>query len=563
MAENRLGCDSRVATPIVSIRAHGHSVAKMIQRYPRWLALLAGGLSATGFAPLNLWPVTLACMALLIQLIATSPNRKAAFARGWLFGLGQFTIGLNWIAIAFTYQDAMPHWLGWVAVIGLSCYLAVFPALAAVLAYILETRLFPREGGGPSPAAPVRHLGEMDPRVRGGAGVFLVLVFASLWLLTEWMRAWAFTGFAWNPLGIVALEFGWAARLVGTYGLGALMTLIAGALLLAVQRQWKPALGLLVGVALVSGAGFALAPTSAGFTRTPITVVQPNNDQSEKYDPVMAARNFARLVEQTVDRKAPPGRIVFWPEAATEDFVEDGYPRRYYYPETPAGIRARLTRPVNDGDLLVTGGVKLDFDRNGQAVAAANSVFVFSSQAEILGSYDKSHLVPGGEYLPYEEILGQIGLSRLVPGTLGFTPGPGAQTIDLGRFGRMGLQICYEIVFSGEVADRDNRPDFIFNPSNDAWFGPWGPPQHLAQARLRALEEGVPVIRSTPTGISAVVDADGRLLESIPHHRAGHIDAGLPRPHPATPFALFGNLLPLVLAGLLMLFAVALRAFRR
>lgn len=520
------------------MRARGHSVAKMIPRYPKWLALLAGGLSATGFAPLNLWPVTLACMALLIHLIASAPNRRAAFARGWLFGLGQFTIGLNWIAIAFTYQDAMPHWLGWVAVVGLSCYLALFPALAT-----LAMQLWPRKPGA--------------------ADATFILAFAGLWLVTEWMRAWVFTGFAWNPLGVIALEFGWAARLVGTYGLGALMMLISGALLLLVQRQWKPALGLVAGVALVSAAGFALAPSPAGFTRTPITVVQPNNDQSDKYDPVMASRNFGRLVEQTVDRKAPPARIVFWPEAATEDFVEDGYPRRYYYPETPAGVRARLTRPINQGDLLVTGGVKLDFDRNGQAVAAANSVFVFSSQAEILGSYDKSHLVPGGEYLPYEEILGQIGLSRLVPGTLGFTPGPGAQTLDLGRFGRMGLQICYEIVFSGEVADRGNRPDFLFNPSNDAWFGPWGPPQHLAQARMRALEEGVPVIRSTPTGISAVIDADGRLLESIAHHKAGHINALLPKPHAATPFALFGNVLALALAGLLMLFAVALRAFRR
>lgn len=535
----------------------------MIQRYPKWLALIAGGLSATGFAPLNLWPVTLACMALLIHLIAGAPSRRAAFARGWLFGLGQFTIGLNWIAIAFTYQDAMPHWLGWVAVVGLSCYLALFPALATVLAYVLKAKLFPREGGDPSPVGSIGHHGEMDPRLRGGAGAFLVLAFASLWLVTEWMRAWVFTGFAWNPLGVVALDAGWAARLVGTYGLGALVMLTSGALLLAVHRQWKPASALGAGVALVSLAGWAVAPAPAGVTRTPITVVQPNNDQSDKYDPVMAQRNFARLVDQTVDRKAPRGRIVFWPEAATEDFVEDGYPRRYYYPDTPAGIRARLTRPINDGDLLVTGGVKLDFDRNGQAVAAANSVFVFSSEAQILGSYDKSHLVPGGEYLPYEEILGQIGLSRLVPGTLGFTPGPGAQTLDLGRFGRMGLQICYEIVFSGEVADRDNRPDFLFNPSNDAWFGPWGPPQHLAQARLRALEEGVPVIRSTPTGISAVVDADGRVLKSIAHHQAGHVDALLPKAHAATPFAQLGNMLPLALAGVLMLFAVALRAFRR
>ncbi|PXW77923.1 apolipoprotein N-acyltransferase [Blastomonas natatoria] len=511
----------------------------MIQRFPKWLALLAGGLSATGFAPLNLWPVTLACMALLIHLIATAPGRKAAFARGWLFGLGQFTVGLNWIAIAFTYQDAMPHWLGWVAVVGLSCYLAVFPALAALSARWLT------------------------PPVRARADLRFILGLAALWLVTEWMRAWVFTGFAWNPLAIVALDAGWAARIVGTYGLSALVMLTAGALLLAVQRQGKPAFGLAAGVAAVSLGGWALAPVSAGLTDMPITVVQPNNDQSDKYDPEEAMRNFARLAAQTADRKAPRGRIVFWPEAATEDFVEDGYPRRFYYPETAAGVRARLTRPLNDGDLLVTGGAKLDFDSQGQAIAAANSVFVFSSRGEILGSYDKSHLVPGGEYLPYEEILGPLGLARLVPGTIGFTPGPGPQTLDLGRVGRMGLQICYEIVFSGEVADRANRPDFLFNPSNDAWFGPWGPPQHLTQARMRALEEGLPVIRSTPTGISAVIDADGRLLDSIPHHEAGHIDARLPRAHAATPFARFGNLLSLGLAGLLMLFAVALRAFRR
>ena len=511
----------------------------MVMRFPRLLALLAGGLSATGFAPLGLWPVTLAAYALLIHLVATAPHKRSAFARGWCFAVGQFTVGLNWIAIAFTYQDAMPSWLGWVAVVGLSLYLAVFPALAATGAKLAQ------------PAG-----------ARQGDAAF-ILVFAAMWLVTEWMRSWVFTGFAWNPLGVVALDAGWAARLVGTYGLGALVLLASGALLLLVGRQWMPGLALLAGVAVASSAGLAIETESAGFTTTPITVVQPNNDQSDKYDPQEAMRNFGRLVDQTVDRKAPRGRIVFWPEAATEDFVEDGYPRRFYYPETAAGVRARLTRPLNDGDLLVTGGAKLDFDRQGQAIAAANSVFAFTSQGEILGSYDKSHLVPGGEYLPYEEILGPLGLARLVPGTIGFTPGPGPQTLDLGSFGRMGLQICYEIVFSGEVVDRKHRPAFIFNPSNDAWFGPWGPPQHLAQARLRALEEGVPVIRSTPTGISAVIDADGRVLHSIAHHRAGHIDAMLPKAHHATPFALWGNLVSLIFAAALLLLAVALRAFRR
>lgn len=509
----------------------------MIMRYPRLLALLAGGASATGFAPLGLWPVTLACLALLAHLLASAPARRSAFARGWLFGVGQFAIGLNWIAMAFTYQDAMPAWLGWVAVVGLSLYLAVFPALAALAAWAL----FPRE------------------RVSAG----FVLALAGLWLITEWMRAWVFTGFAWNPLAVVALDAGWAARLVGTYGLGALVMLTGGALWLMVQRQVRQGTALLAGVAAVSAAGWLSGGAAPGPGRVPVTVVQPNNDQSQKYDPDEAAKNFSRLVVQTVERKAPPGRIVFWPEAAVEDFVEDGYPRRLYYPETAAEVRARITRPINPGDLLVTGGAKLDFDADGRIIAAANSVFAFSSQGKILGSYDKSHLVPGGEYLPYEDILGQIGLSRLVPGTIGFTPGPGPRTLDLGRFGRMGLQICYEIVFSGEVVDRAYRPDFLFNPSNDAWFGAWGPPQHLNQARLRALEEGLPVVRSTPTGISAVVDADGRIVKSIAHHRAGRIDMRLPLPRTATVFAAYGNILPLIFAGLLLLLAVVLRTFRR
>lgn len=511
----------------------------MILRHPRLFALLAGAASATGFAPLRLWPVTLVACALLIHLIASAPTRRSAFGRGWFFAVGQFSVGLNWIAHAFTYQDAMPQWLGWVAVIGLSLYLALFPAVAALVAKWVT---------------PVE--------IGRGSGAF-VLAFAGLWLLTEWTRAWLFTGFAWNPLGVAALDAGWASRLIGTYGLGALVMLTAGAVWLLAQRQLVSALALLAGVGVVSGAGWFSQTARAGFTDTPITVVQPNNDQSDKYDPVAAAQNFARLTSQTIDRDAPRPRIVFWPEAAIEDFLEDGYPRRYTYPETAVGVRARVTRPLNDGDVLITGGVKLDFDRNGQAVAAANSVFALSSSGEILGSYDKSHLVPGGEYLPYEDILGQIGLSRLVPGTIGFTPGPGPQTLELGAFGRMGLQICYEIIFAAEVVDAADRPGFLFNPSNDAWFGPWGPPQHLAQARLRALEEGVPVIRSTPTGISAVIDADGRLLHSIPHRTAGHIDTVMPRAHLPTPFALWGNMLSLMFAAALLLFAVALRAFRR
>jgi len=153
-------------------------------------------------------------------------------------------------------------------------------------------------------------------------------------------------------------------------------------------------------------------------------------------------------------------------------------------------------------------------------------------------------------------MLSAIGLSRLAPGDTDFDAGPGPRTLDLPGFGRMGLQICYEIIFSGEVVDKAHRPDFLFNPSNDAWFGRWGPPQHLAQARLRAAEEGIPVIRSTPTGISAIIDADGRLLQSLPWREPGELDGHIPAARAPTPFALFGNWLPLLFAFALMLVAL-------
>ena len=240
------------------------------------------------------------------------------------------------------------------------------------------------------------------------------------------------------------------------------------------------------------------------------------------------------------------------------DYLEAGYPPPYY-DRSPVAARLRLTQLMNAQDLMLLGALKLELDKSGDVVGARNAVMTVHADGTLGPRYDKAHLVPYGEYLPMRPILSAIGLSRLAPGDIDFWPGPGARTLDLGAFGRAGLQICYEIIFSGQVVDRAHRPDFIFNPSNDAWFGSWGPPQHLAQARLRAIEEGLPVIRSTPTGISAVIDADGRVLESLPMHRAGRIDTALPPAHAPTLFARYGNILPVGFALLLLALAIAFR----
>ncbi|WP_326914159.1 apolipoprotein N-acyltransferase [Sphingopyxis chilensis] len=518
-------------------------IAAFADRWPKFLALLLGAISATGFAPLHLWPLTLLALAGWMALVARSPRGWRAAGIGWAFGVGHFAIGLNWIATAFTYQAAMPAWLGWIAVVLLSLYLAVYPALAAWGAWMMKPR------GETHFAAPS-----------------YLLAFGGLWTLAEWLRSWIFTGFAWNPLGVIAVPHAaMPARWIGTYGMSGIVFLLAGVLILAWFRRRVAAAALFGSVLAFWGAACLsqmagnadAAVRSKGIARTPITVVQPNVGQEDKWEGSKAAANFAKLARLTTPKDDTP-RLILWPEAAVPDYLERGYPAAYY-DRSPAEARRRIVALMNAGDVMLLGALKLELDKAGDVVGARNAVMTVHADGTLGPRYDKAHLVPYGEYLPMRPILSAIGLSRLAPGDIDFWPGPGPHTLDLGAFGRAGLQICYEIIFSGQVVDRDHRPDFIFNPSNDAWFGSWGPPQHLAQARLRAIEEGLPVIRATPTGISAVIDADGRIVDALPMHRAGRIDTTVPSAQPPTLFARFGNILSVGFALLLLALAIAFR----
>jgi apolipoprotein N-acyltransferase len=499
-----------------------------VNRFPKSLALVAGLVSALGFAPLGWWPLTLACFALLLHLVSEATDIHGALARGYWFGVGHFTIGINWIAGAFQFQDSMPHSLGWVAVVLLSFYLAVYPAMATGLAW---------------------RWGRAKP-------VAFILFFAAAWIVTEYLRATMFTGFAWNPLGVVLVPLGALPQLsahIGTYGLSAVVALMGGALFALARRRWTFAAAVLLPVATLSilPKSIPVTPSATAPPQPLIRIIQPNIGQQDKHEKAFGKRNFEKLRMLTGVPGSEP-RLILWPEAAIPDYLE-----------AEAWARERIARLIGPKDMLVTGGVALVEDEDGYVVAARNSSFVLTPGSEIVARYDKAHLVPYGEYLPMRTILSAIGLSRLVPGDLDFWPGPGPQTTGVPGFGRMGVQICYEIIFSGHVIDRHNRPDFLFNPSNDAWFGGWGPPQHLAQARLRAIEEGIPVIRSTPTGISAVIDADGNLLHSLPYRKAGYIQTRLPPPHPPTLFARYGNILSLGFAFFLGALGIALGRFRR
>jgi len=499
-------------------------------------ALLAGAASAFAFEPTGLWPLLLLAFALLCELLVRTKTLGRALLIGWAFGVGQFSVGLNWIQFAFTFQDKMPHWLGYIAVVLLSLYLAVYPAMATGLAW---------------------RFGRSDRTA-------LVMVLAGSWAVTEWLRGTMFTGFPWNPAAaaLVSTPLIRVTPLIGTYGLSGLAVLLGGALFLAYHRRWLPLVLIAGGTGLVTALPASSVPADP-LTVTNVRIVQPNIGQEDKWRKVFADQAAERLARLSTSADARTNRLVLWPEAAVVEPLEIDQIDTIRRAMVPFE-RLRAATSVGQTDLLVTGGLALVADRNGEIVGATNSVFALKPTGELVGRYDKSHLVPYGEYLPMRPVLSTIGLSRLAPGDVDFAAGPGPRTIDLPGFGKMGVQVCYEIIFSGHVVDWQNRPAFIFNPSNDAWFGSWGPPQHLAQARLRAAEEGIPVLRSTPTGISAVIDARGHVVKSLPWRTAGVIDAMLPAAAKAPPpFARFGNLIPILLGFALMLGGIVLGRGRR
>ncbi len=545
--------------------------------FPRLTALALGAVAATGFQPLALWPLTLAALAGLLALLARAESSRRAALLGWLFGVGHFIVGNTWIATAFTYQAQMPAWLGWVAVVGLALYLAVYPMVAALGASLIAGRT-------------------------GRITWPQVLAFAGCWTIAEWLRSWVFSGYVWNPLGVVAL--GGFARpglasvvpWLGTYALSALVIVFAGGWWLALRdlaprfdrslttphadigfryipRELAGAALLVVLPLMVWTIGLGKrahdAPTPLAFT-----LVQPDTRQEDLVDPAKYNAQFLDTAALTQPGEPRARRLVLWPESGIPDLLRGGYPGYFYadstYGADPALARARIARVIGKGSLLMTGAVDLVL-RGEQVAGARNVVTAIDDGGAIRASYAKAHLVPGGEYLPLRDLLAPLGLTRLVAGALDFLPGPGPRTLDLGRigaggYGRAGVQICYEIIFSGEVVDRQYRPDYIFNPSNDGWFGASGPPQHLAQARLRAIEEGLPVLRATTTGISAVIDADGIVRQTIPRLQAGRIEGFVPPAHAPTLFARLGNMLALgwatVLIAAALLSPIALRRRR-
>ncbi len=505
------------------------------------LPLALGAAAGLGLPPWDWWPLTLVGFAVWLHLIHEAPTLRSALAKGWLFGLGHLTVANLWIQQPFEFQDKMPPALGYIAVVLLAGYLAIYPMLAAGLAWRL--------------AAP-----RNDPARRPDAA--FVLVAGAAWIVTEYLRGTMFTGYPWDPLAVVWIsQLGVAqlARYVGTYALSGLTVVAAGALLLLAQRRWRSALAIALPFVVAGLLPYGIIPGMDRAQRS-IVVVQPNLAEEVRPTDDYAEANYQALARLSGKPTADHARLILWPEGAIRFPLEDGYPLYVYQAYGDAKVsRGRMANLLGDRDAILTGMQATFFDKDGNQTGGTNAIGLIGADAKIHARYDKAHLVPYGEYLPARPLLEAIGLSRLVPGDFDFVPGPGPRTIEVPGFGKVGMLICYEVIFSGVTVDPANRPDFIFNPSNDAWFGTLGPPAHLAQAQLRAIEEGVSIIRATPTGISAVISPNGEISRSIPMGKAGAIEAPVPLRVDPTLFARLGNWLAGIVSALLLILAIAIR----
>lgn len=474
------------------------------------MATLAGALFVLALPPFSVLPLAIlpfAVLAVLLQGLSMGP----AIALGFAFGLGQFVPGLFWITESFQVEADWFGWLALPAVLGLSALLSVFPALACAIAAFAAR-----------------------------CGLPATLSLATGWTAAEWLRGHLLTGFPWNLAAYALADWtllAQTASLVGSYGLGFLLVLVSALIGLAVaplQRDRRLDRAAAAAVLLLGPLGFGTLRLATSAPEAPggpqIRIVQPNIEQSAKWSADARNANIARLMFLSVR----PGALdlLVWPETAWPGLLAED-----------AGARRALGWLLPKLGVLLTGSPERQEGEGGTVYR--NTILAITSDGAVLTSYAKHHLVPFGEYVP---LRGLLPLERLVQGLGDFAPGPGPRTLALGPYPYVGAAICYEVIFPGHVVDDAIRPDWIFNATNDAWFGTSiGPWQHLASARMRAVEEGLPLVRAANTGISALIDPYGRTKALLDLGTQGVIDARLPRPLPRTLYARFGDWTAVVL----------------
>ena len=427
------------------------------------------------------------------------------------------------------------------AVLGLPAYLALFTAFGFALARLLWTRDASR-----------------------------VLALAISLTIAEWLRGHVLTGFPWNAFGYALSEplaLAQTASLIGLWGMTFLTVAIFASpavLIDGSSRGRKPwiapvtALSLLVAMGIFGAVRLTLLPTA--MTKVKLRIMQPNLQQDVRFNYSAKADVMQKYLTLS-DRASGPqstgvrdAHILIWPESAFPFFLT-----------READAMAQIADLLPKGTVLITGSVRApDVPPGVRITRAYNSIYIIDHDGSVLSVYDKLHLVPFGEYLPFQDLMEKLGFVQLTKVQGGFIPGTRRRALEIPDAPRVLPLICYEAIFPGNISARDDRPGWIVNLTNDGWFGiSTGPYQHLQQARLRAIEEGLPVVRAANTGISAVIDPAGRIVARLDLGIEGVLDASLPAAIPPTVYARIGDIPAATIVVAALLLVIRRRISRR
>jgi len=490
----------------------------------RTIAFAAGALSALAMAPFNVWPILFLTFPTLVWLIDGAGIGRwggltAAAATGWWFGFGYFLAGLYWIGYAFLVDAPTFGWLMPIAVIGLPAVLAVYTAVGVAVARILWTR-----------------------------GAVRILALGVALTTSEWLRGHLLTGFPWNAFGYALtgpLALAQAASVFGIWGLTFIAVVVCaspatlGDDRAETRRPWLPLTLALVVLAALGGFGaWRLARTPTRLVDgVHLRIMQPNLQQDARFNYSAKQEVMSRYIALSSRASDPQAHgmgdttQLIWPESSFPFFLT-----------READALAQITHLLPQGAVLITGAIRLADPDNPARSGVYNSIYVIDHTGSIAAVYDKVHLVPFGEYLPLESVLERLGLQDLTEQRGGFLAGDRHRLIAVPGAPPALPLICYEAIFPGEVVPSGVRPGWIVNVTNDGWFGiSTGPYQHFQQARVTAIELGLPLARAANTGISAVVDPVGRVVASLPLGTEGVLDAPLPRALGAPIYARIGD----------------------
>jgi len=498
------------------------------------MSVVLGIVTALALPPLYLAPAMIVGYTALAAVFTGLARKRSAFVVGWCFGFGYFAISLYWVGFALLVEADKYAWLLPFSALGLPALLGIFSGLALVLALAIVRRF-------------------------GLSGYSRILVLALCWTLFEWLRGFVLTGFPWNLPGYAwggSAALSQFASVVGVHGLGLLAFVFAASPLALAGagsrfRRWGP-LGISVlalGVIGVWGQARLQQNPTSYVDGVNLRLVQAAVDQKDKWRPEFRRTFLERYREMSSRPGIDDVSLLIWPETAIPYFLDRE-------PE----IRQSLGEMLAQNSLLLTGIARTHAGPRlpGTPFEYWNSIQALNAKGEIVATYDKHHLVPFGEYVPFRAVLGLLGIERLAAGRGDFQRGAGPETLPLPGYPGVGPLICYEVIFPGNVVASADRPQWMLNVTNDAWFGvSAGPHQHLAIARMRSIEEGLPLVRAANSGISAIIDSYGRLTGHLDLGVSDILDGQLPGISASPPlYANYGNFILLALflafAGLVM-----------